>query len=79
MPTITDDRPPVMQVRAADLKQGDLLIPTQRTVISASAGTSTPSGKVDVVTERRSGKQNEGTWGANTMITIRDREFLAAS
>jgi hypothetical protein len=62
------------RVPARDLRRGDVLIPTMRTVVvSASAGVRTPAGKVDVRLRRRDGELEPGwrTFGARTIITVR--------
>lgn len=61
-------RHPVLALRA-----GDVLHATGQTIISVSAGISTPRGKMDVVLEKN-GQRRTATWNRSTMISIKNRE-----
>lgn len=51
------------------LQPGDVTTGTRETIISVSAGTQTPRGKMDVVLER-DGRRRVAIWGRHTTINI---------
>lgn len=59
-----------MRVKAADLRVGDVLTPTNRTVVAApSRGARTPPGKVEL-TLARDGTAAPACFNARTTITV---------
>lgn len=56
--------------QAQYLKPGDVLTATGNTVVSVSAGITTPRGKVDVSFRRPNGAAGNGCWRKTTMIGV---------
>ena len=57
-------------VQAKDLRVGDVLIPTNRIVVSVGQTLSTPPSKVTVYTQTRNGRIGVGDWWRSTMIRV---------
>ena len=54
------------------LREGNILAVSGETVVSISAGISTPRGKMDVILEK-GGRYRTGTWGRHTMVNVVER------
>jgi hypothetical protein len=70
---ITENREIRVQVR--DLKRGDVLVPTQRTVLQVWV--SRAAGKRNVDLMERGGRRYTATFGAYTRVTV-EREEMAS-
>jgi hypothetical protein len=64
---------PVQRVAVRDLQAGDVLSPTNRTVIAVRQRAHIPNHKREVVLEDK-GKQYASIWGASTQVTIIERK-----
>lgn len=61
----------VVRIEAQSLRPGDVLAATGAVILNASAGVSTPRGKVDVIFRRKDGSLSRGCWGKTTTIGVR--------
>lgn len=58
-----------MKVKVKELRHGDVLIPTNRTVLAIGAGARTPPGKRDLLLSK-GGESKSARFGAETEVTV---------
>jgi len=62
----------MMKIQACQLKQNDILLPTN-CVITVAPVPAWETGKIRVGTMTRDGKQVERKWGKYTLVAIKER------
>jgi hypothetical protein len=71
MPAMRGMDVPVMRVPASQLRPGDILRPTNRTVATGpTSGLRTPAGKCELTLRRRDGSLQGACFNRRTLITI---------